>query len=147
MNQDISHLLNDQQHAVLEIRKICSNIVNLVMQTTAVQNKVRNKGQNKEKKVKKTSVKSAQHVMEVFLKISNLLLKVIPLEHQLYGVTLSKTLDNIRHMEDNNATSDITDEDLTILRTFYEQHLVAMNGISSLLADNFKNLTSSIKQK
>lgn len=132
MEQNISDLLADQQHTVLELRKVCSNIVSLVMQAVGdscasdcgVYTKV-----GKTKKRKKCIHCGTKDVMPTFLKISNLLLKLIPLEHQLYGVTFSKTLEHIKSMEDSNHDGNITEEDLMILQDFYKEHLAVKDVV------------------
>ncbi len=116
-NHSIINLLDEQQSIISGLRKACSHIVGIAEKYLL---NFRNSLIQDDDSLEQLNYsKQENSFLAVFFKVSNLLLKLIPLEQQLYGTRMIKDLEKIK--EQNIEDLSISDEDLELLEKFLSE--------------------------
>ena len=122
MLNNFSSLLTEQQRTISVLRNICSNVINLIAQISDLK--------DQKQKYKKLFLKDSSAITSILMKTSNILLKIIPLEHHLHGIILSKTTFALE--DKDNSSNIINDEDMSIISKFYNDHVRNKNSKAHL---------------
>ncbi len=135
MNKDqILTLLSEHQALMLKLRKVCSYILDIVesnfsyLDIELISNHRSKRGKQRNHVVKSEDEmvkRKTSSILNVFLKISSLVLKLIPLEQQIYGTKIAKNINYEEITPFVNKRDDdcpITERDIDILERFLESY-------------------------